>query len=86
MLRIDYFTASWCGPCKTFKPVMLKVTDEMGVDLSIWDVDINPEKSSGYQVMSVPTSIIWKDDVIVDTIVGAFPEPRLRERLDRLLA
>jgi putative thioredoxin len=86
MLSGVYVTATWCQPCKTFKPIAERVFREMGYNLNFIDVDDPDVEVYLGGVKSVPTIVIFKQGEIVDRIVGAFPEPRLRERLDRLVA
>ena len=57
MLTIKYFTAVWCGPCKSFSPVFDGVMNETGVNFSKIDVDNNKELTARYTVSSVPTII-----------------------------
>lgn len=88
MLRADYFTATWCGPCKAFKPVFFKVADEMGIEVRVFDADEDPEVFSQHGIQSVPTVLVYDPDTNKDGIVvnGAFPESRLRERLASIIA
>ena len=56
-MKVIYFTASWCGPCKSLKPVAQEVSMETGVPLDFVDVDQNRETAMSMQVSSVPTLI-----------------------------
>lgn len=67
-MELLYFTAQWCVPCKTFGPVMEKVTD---VPVEKIDVDYNNAMVSKYMVMSVPTVILAKDGNEVARFSGA---------------
>ena len=57
MKNAKYFSASWCGPCKMFKPVVNELIQE-GHPIEIIDVDENQELAQQYQVMSVPTIVV----------------------------
>lgn len=57
-MKVIYFSASWCGPCKMFKPILQQVSSELGTFVNYVDVDQNPEKVSQYNVSSVPTLVI----------------------------
>lgn len=60
MKKIKYFTASWCGPCRSFKPVIQELIEE-GNDIEIIDIDENLDKASQYDIQSIPTLIFEKD-------------------------
>ena len=70
MKTAKYFTATWCGPCKAFKPVMNEVAGE-GYSIQFIDVDENQSLASQYGVRSVPTTVIEENGVEVDRFVGA---------------
>ena len=57
------FSADWCGPCKMLAPILKQVKDEVGDAIKIIkiDVDNNQTLASQYQVMGVPTLILYKD-------------------------
>ena len=57
MKTAKYFTATWCGPCKAFKPVMNEVAGE-GHSIQFVDIDENQSLASQYGIRSVPTTII----------------------------
>ena len=80
MKTAKYFTATWCGPCKAFKPIILELISE-GYNITIHDVDENQELSSKYGVRSVPTTVIEENGVEVDRFVGALPKETVKEKL-----
>ena len=57
------FSAEWCAPCKTLTPILQQVKEEKGDGLKIVkiDVDKNNELASSYEVLGVPTMILYKD-------------------------
>jgi|TARA_B100000700_G_scaffold85487_1_gene96115 thioredoxin 1 len=75
-----YFSATWCGPCKAFKPVMNEVAGE-GYMVEFLDVDNNSEMASKYGVRSVPTTIIEENGVEVNRFVGAIPKQQVIDKL-----
>jgi thioredoxin 1 len=67
------FWATWCGPCKMVAPVLEEIASERSEDLTVakLDVDANPETAQSFQVVSIPTLILFKDGQPVKRIVGA---------------
>lgn len=80
------FWATWCGPCKMIAPVLEELTDYEGkADILKLDVDENPSTTAKYEVMSIPTLIVFKDGQPVDKVVGFQPKENLAEVLDKHL-
>jgi thioredoxin 1 len=79
--------APWCGPCRMVSPIV----DEMARDNSgritfgKLNVDENPDVTCNYNIMSIPTLLVFKDGKLVDRIVGAMPRPMLEERINRCI-
>ncbi|CDQ42282.1 MULTISPECIES: thioredoxin [Mycolicibacterium] len=67
------FWATWCGPCKMVAPVLEEIAAEKSGELTVakLDVDANPETARDFQVVSIPTMILFKDGQPVKRIVGA---------------
>ncbi|OBH00771.1 MULTISPECIES: thioredoxin [unclassified Mycobacterium] len=67
------FWATWCGPCKMVAPVLEEIASERAGQLTVakLDVDANPETARDFQVVSIPTMILFKDGQPVKRIVGA---------------
>ena len=78
--------AAWCGPCRTLGPILEKVVAETNgqVELVKVDVDANPRISATFQVQSIPAVYALQNSQIVDSFIGALPEPRVREFVARL--
>lgn len=78
------FYAPWCGPCKMLTPVLEKVAEDYKgkVKVVALNVDENNQTSINYQIMSIPTLIVFKNGEVVDKVLGFLNEERLKELLD----
>ncbi len=67
------FWAPWCGPCKMVAPVLEEIAKEKAGVLTVAkiDIDANPTSARDFQVISIPTLILFKDGKPVTRIVGA---------------
>ena len=67
------FWATWCGPCKMVAPVLEEIAAEQADELTVakLDVDANPDTARDFNVVSIPTLILFKDGQPVKRIVGA---------------
>ncbi len=79
------FWAPWCGPCKMIAPVLEDLDKEVGDKLKIAkvNVDDNPESAGRFNVMSIPTLIVFKDGQPVDKIVGFQSKDALKNVVSR---
>ena len=83
MLTIKYFTASWCGPCKMFGPVVDKVMSETGTNYQKIDVDNNRDMAAQYGIMGVPTLVFERDGVVVNRKTGMVSYNELITMIER---
>jgi thioredoxin 1 len=81
------FWAPWCGPCRVVAPVLEEIASERP-DLRIvkLDIDENPQTAARFQVLSIPTMILFKGGQPVKTVVGAYPKKKLEAELEPVLA
>jgi thioredoxin 1 len=70
MKHVFYFTADWCGPCKRVRPIVQELIQE-GHSFQIIDVDIEKELAKKFEISSVPTFILFKNEKSVNRISGA---------------
>jgi thioredoxin 1 len=75
--------APWCGPCNMVGPVVEELARQMKgkVVFGKLNVDENPATSMKYGIMSIPSLLMFKNGQLIDTFVGAMPEPILREKI-----
>jgi len=81
------FWAEWCGPCKTIAPILEDIAGERSGKLRIAkvDVDANTEVARRFEVMSIPTLILFKDGSPQLRLVGAKGKGQLLQELDAFL-
>jgi thioredoxin 1 len=81
------FWAEWCGPCKAIAPILDEIADENAGKLTIakLNVDQNPETAMRFDVMSIPTLILFKDGQPQKRLVGAKGKRQLMAELEDFL-
>ncbi len=84
VLLVDFW-ASWCGPCLRVAPTLEAIAkDQAGkMRLGKLNVDENPVTAGRFQVMSIPTMLLFKDGKLVDGMVGAMPRPQIEALLKK---
>ena len=81
------FWAPWCGPCRVIGPVLEEIAAERD-DLRIvkLNTDENPNTAAAFQVLSIPTMILFKGGEPAKKIIGAYPKRKLEGELESVLA
>lgn len=81
------FWAEWCGPCKMIAPVLEEIAVEKAGELKITklNVDNDPELARRFNVMSIPTLLVFKDGAVAKTLVGAKGKAQLLKELSEFL-
>jgi len=76
------FWAAWCGPCRVVAPILEEIAAERD-DLRIvkLDVDANQQTAAQYQVLSIPTLILFKNGEVAKKVIGAYPKKKLEAEL-----
>ena len=77
------FWAEWCGPCKAIGPIIDQLAIELQGKMKMTKVNVDEEAdlAGQFNVMSIPTMLIFKNGQAVDQIVGAMPKDRLLAKL-----
>lgn len=77
------FWAPWCGPCRMVAPVLEELAQAHAGKLKVVKVntDEDPGLAAQFEIMSIPTLMLFKDGAVVDRMVGFMPKPALESRI-----
>jgi thioredoxin 1 len=83
---VDFY-ADWCGPCHAIAPTIEALSNEFEgkVKFVKLDVDANQEVASRYEIMSIPTILLFENGKVEDSIVGAYPASVYKQHIERAL-
>ena len=80
MKTAKYFSATWCGPCKQFKPIMEELSNE-GYNIEFIDGDENREVAIEYNIRSIPTTVIEEEGKEINRLVGVKSKEEMIDEL-----
>lgn len=82
------FTAVWCQPCKMLDPIVKQLADDWEGKVKVFklDVDDNPQIAMDYQIMGVPTLMLFKGGQPVERVSGYQPKDRLQNKFSPFLS
>jgi thioredoxin 1 len=82
------FWAPWCGPCRMVAPVVEELAEERGEQLKVvkLNIDENQNTAMQFNVLSIPTLMLFRNGEVAKTVVGAMPKRKLEAELEPSLA
>jgi len=80
---VDFY-ADWCGPCHAIAPTIEALSNEFEgkVKFVKVDVDSNQDVASSYEIMSIPTIMLFENGKVEDSIVGAYPATVYKQQIE----
>ncbi len=77
------FWASWCGPCKMMGPVVAQIAEEQAGKVKVGKINIDEEQELAvkYNVMSIPSFMVFQNGQVIESSVGAQPKAALEKML-----
>jgi len=83
---VDYW-APWCGPCRGFAPIFERVAEQNpGVVFAKVNTEDEQEIANHFQIRSIPTLMVFRDQIIVFSQPGALPQSALEQVVDKAQA
>lgn len=79
---VDFY-ADWCGPCKMMSPVVEQIAAEYAGKVKVGKINVDESQKTAqkYNVMSIPTFIVFKNGEATETLVGAVSKEALVEKI-----
>ncbi|WP_080792210.1 thioredoxin [Corynebacterium pacaense] len=81
------FWAEWCGPCKKLGPIVEEIAQELGDSVVVASVDVDAERTLGamFQIMSIPSLLVFSKGSKVEELVGLRPKAEIVAKLEKYL-
>lgn len=84
MIKIVDFYADWCYPCKMLAPILEDIEQSLDyVKVEKVNVEQTDESTEKYGIKNIPTLLIFKDDELVDKIVGLVPQEKILKVIEK---
>ncbi len=82
------FWAPWCGPCQMVAPMLEAVAEKMGDKLKVvkMNTDENMNTAQNYEIMAIPSLLVFKEGNVIERIVGVQPQPQLEAKLQEIIS
>jgi len=84
---VDFY-ADWCGPCRIIEPVILRLSEEYAGRVKFFkvDTDVSQDIAVRFDIMSIPTVMLFEDGKVRERIVGAAPASVYKQKIDLVLS
>jgi len=81
------FWAPWCGPCRMMAPIVDELAEELGSKLKVGklNVDENQAMAQQFNIMSIPTFLVFKNGTVVEQLVGGMTKEAMKDKLSKHL-
>lgn len=82
LVLVDFW-ASWCGPCKVMSPIVEELEKEMsGITIAKVNVDENPDLARQFNILSIPTFMLFKSGQVIKQFSGSMSKEILKEKIE----
>lgn len=76
------FSAEWCGPCRVVKPILEEISAETDINVFEVDVDEEVELAEKFGIRNIPTTLYYKNGVVIAKTIGSNPKSRILEQFN----